>query len=74
MCIRDSVDAVRESPETVLFIDEIHTVIGAGSTSSGQTLDAADLLKPALEMCIRDSESRVAEGAVPEREPRYSAA
>mgnify|MGYP001634924496 FL=1 len=42
------VDAVRESPETVLFIDEIHTVIGAGSTSSGQTLDAADLLKPAL--------------------------
>lgn len=42
------VDAVRESPETVLFIDEIHTVIGAGSTSGGQTLDAADLLKPAL--------------------------
>ena len=42
------VDAVKESPETVLFIDEIHTVIGAGSTSGGQTLDAADLLKPAL--------------------------
>ena len=32
---------------SVLFIDEIHTLIGAGSASGG-TLDASNLLKPAL--------------------------
>lgn len=34
-------------PNTVLFIDEIHTIIGAGATSGG-TMDASNLLKPAL--------------------------
>ncbi|MDO5059791.1 MAG: ATP-dependent Clp protease ATP-binding subunit ClpA [Neisseria sp.] len=34
-------------PQAVLFIDEIHTLIGAGSTSGG-TMDASNLLKPAL--------------------------
>jgi ATP-dependent Clp protease ATP-binding subunit ClpA len=34
-------------PESVLFIDEIHTIIGAGSTSGG-AMDASNLLKPAL--------------------------
>jgi ATP-dependent Clp protease ATP-binding subunit ClpA len=34
-------------PEAVLFIDEIHTVIGAGATSGG-SMDASNLLKPAL--------------------------
>jgi ATP-dependent Clp protease ATP-binding subunit ClpA len=34
-------------PHSVLFIDEIHTVIGAGATSSG-SMDASNLLKPAL--------------------------
>ncbi len=34
-------------PESVLFIDEIHTVIGAGATSGG-AMDASNLLKPAL--------------------------
>ncbi|MCP1772287.1 ATP-dependent Clp protease ATP-binding subunit ClpA [Neisseria perflava] len=34
-------------PNAVLFIDEIHTIIGAGSTSGG-TMDASNLLKPAL--------------------------
>jgi ATP-dependent Clp protease ATP-binding subunit ClpA len=34
-------------PGAILFVDEMHTVIGAGSTSGG-TLDAANLLKPAL--------------------------
>jgi ATP-dependent Clp protease ATP-binding subunit ClpA len=34
-------------PNSVLFIDEIHTVIGAGATSSG-SMDASNLLKPAL--------------------------
>ncbi len=36
-----------DSPQGILFIDEIHTIIGAGSASSG-TLDASNLLKPAL--------------------------
>ena len=34
-------------PHAILFIDEIHTIIGAGSTSGG-TMDASNLLKPAL--------------------------
>src|SRR6185503_18325764 len=34
-------------PNAVLFIDEIHTVIGAGATSGG-AMDASNLLKPAL--------------------------
>lgn len=38
---------LKESPKAILFIDEIHTIIGAGS-SSGGTLDASNLLKPAL--------------------------
>ena len=36
-----------ETPNAILFIDEIHTLIGAGSASGG-TLDASNLLKPAL--------------------------
>jgi len=38
---------LRGDPHAVLFIDEIHTLIGAGSASGG-TLDASNLLKPAL--------------------------
>ncbi|MFC3555269.1 ATP-dependent Clp protease ATP-binding subunit ClpA [Alcaligenes endophyticus] len=38
---------LKETPHAVLFIDEIHTLIGAGSASGG-TLDASNLLKPAL--------------------------
>ena len=36
-----------ENPHAILFIDEIHTLIGAGSASGG-TMDASNLLKPAL--------------------------
>ena len=36
-----------ENPEAILFIDEIHTLIGAGAASGG-SLDASNLLKPAL--------------------------
>ena len=38
---------LQENPNAVLFIDEIHTLIGAGAASGG-TLDASNLLKPAL--------------------------
>jgi len=37
-----------DNPSAILFIDEIHTVIGAGAASGG-TLDASNLLKPALQ-------------------------
>ena len=38
---------IEKIPNAILFIDEIHTIIGAGSTSGG-ALDACNLLKPAL--------------------------
>jgi len=38
---------LNENPHAILFIDEIHTLIGAGAASGG-TLDASNLLKPAL--------------------------
>lgn len=40
-------DALKEKPDAVLFIDEIHTVIGTGA-ASGSNLDASNLLKPLL--------------------------
>jgi ATP-dependent Clp protease ATP-binding subunit ClpC len=40
------VDEVRQDPDVVLVIDEIHTLVGAGSLEGG--MDAANLLKPAL--------------------------
>jgi ATP-dependent Clp protease ATP-binding subunit ClpA len=39
--------AIESDPDAVLFIDEIHTVVGAGATSGG-SMDASNLLKPAL--------------------------
>jgi ATP-dependent Clp protease ATP-binding subunit ClpA len=39
---------LEEHPKAILFIDEIHTVIGAGATSGG-AMDASNLLKPALQ-------------------------
>ncbi len=39
--------ALKKIPNAVLFIDEIHTIIGAGSASGG-TMDASNLIKPAL--------------------------
>ncbi|BDX22161.1 ATP-dependent Clp protease ATP-binding subunit ClpA [Polynucleobacter sp. TUM22923] len=39
--------SLKDNPHGVLFIDEIHTLIGAGAASGG-TLDASNLLKPAL--------------------------
>ena len=35
-----------DAPKTILFIDEIHTLVGAGSAEGG--IDAANMLKPAL--------------------------
>ena len=54
----------RSCPHAVLFIDEIHTVIGAGATSGG-AMDASNLLKPAL---------RAARSAASARPPTRSSA
>ncbi len=41
------VEVLTKDPKAILFIDEIHTIVGAGATSGG-TMDAANILKPAL--------------------------
>ncbi len=45
--LKQVVKELQALPESILFIDEIHTVIGAGATSGG-AMDASNLLKPAL--------------------------
>ncbi len=45
--IKQVVKELENHPNAILFIDEIHTVIGAGATSGG-AMDASNLLKPAL--------------------------
>lgn len=39
--------ALKKIPDSILFIDEIHTIVGAGAVSGG-SMDASNLLKPAL--------------------------
>ncbi len=46
--LKSVVKELEDHPNSVLFIDEIHTVIGAGATSGG-AMDASNLLKPALQ-------------------------
>jgi ATP-dependent Clp protease ATP-binding subunit ClpA len=45
--LKSVVSELEKLPDAILFIDEIHTVIGAGATSGG-AMDASNLLKPAL--------------------------
>ena len=45
--IKKVVDEILKKEKAILFIDEIHTLVGAGATSGG-SLDASNLLKPAL--------------------------
>ena len=44
--IRGLLEELRKTPDIILFIDEIHTIVGAGSTPG--SMDAANILKPAL--------------------------
>jgi len=46
--LKSVVSELEDHPDAILFIDEIHTVIGAGATSGG-AMDASNLLKPALQ-------------------------
>ena len=45
--LKQVIKEIEAHPKAIMFIDEIHTVIGAGATSGG-TMDASNLLKPAL--------------------------
>lgn len=45
--LKGLISEVSKQPDVILFIDEIHTLIGSGATSQG-TMDGANLLKPAL--------------------------
>ncbi|MFZ4742020.1 MAG: ATP-dependent Clp protease ATP-binding subunit ClpA [Betaproteobacteria bacterium] len=45
--LKGVIKSLKDKPHAILFIDEIHTLIGAGAASGG-TLDASNLLKPAL--------------------------
>ncbi len=45
--MKSVIAAVSKIPDAIMFIDEIHTIVGAGSTSGG-SMDASNLLKPVL--------------------------
>lgn len=45
--LKKAIDAIKKDGNTILFIDEIHTIVGAGSTKEG-SMDAANILKPQL--------------------------
>ena len=45
--LKGVISALRKKPQAILFIDEIHTIVGAGATSGG-SLDASNILKPVL--------------------------
>ncbi len=44
--LKQVIDEIKEDPNIILFIDELHTVVGAGATTG--SLDAANILKPSL--------------------------
>jgi ATP-dependent Clp protease ATP-binding subunit ClpA len=45
--LKGVIQALQKLPKAILFIDEIHTIVGAGATSSG-SMDASNILKPVL--------------------------
>jgi ATP-dependent Clp protease ATP-binding subunit ClpA len=45
--LKNVIKAIQQDPGAILFIDEIHTIVGAGATAGG-SMDASNLLKPAL--------------------------
>ena len=46
--LKDVIGEAQADPNIILFIDEIHTIIGAGSAGGSGSLDAANILKPSL--------------------------
>jgi len=45
--LKGVIEELKKEPKAIMFIDEIHTIVGAGSTNGG-SMDASNLLKPAL--------------------------
>jgi ATP-dependent Clp protease ATP-binding subunit ClpA len=45
--LKGVLNGLKKHPNSILFIDEIHTIVGAGATSGG-SMDASNILKPAL--------------------------
>ncbi len=45
--LKNAIDSIKNSGNVILFIDEIHQIVGAGATSDGN-MDAANILKPML--------------------------
>jgi ATP-dependent Clp protease ATP-binding subunit ClpA len=45
--LKGVITELKKKPKAILFIDEIHTIVGAGATSSG-SMDASNILKPVL--------------------------
>ena len=45
--LKGVIKRLEEQPHAIMFIDEIHTIVGAGATSGG-SMDASNILKPAL--------------------------
>lgn len=45
--LKSTIKCIEKIPEAILFVDEIHTIVGAGATSGG-SMDASNILKPLL--------------------------
>ena len=45
--LKNAINSIKNSGNVILFIDEIHQIVGAGATSDGN-MDAANILKPML--------------------------
>ena len=53
--IKAVMDEIRRAKNIILFIDELHTIVGAGSAEG--TMDASNIIKPALSAAARCSAS-----------------
>ena len=47
--LKGVINELKKRPDAVLFIDEIHTIVGAGATSGG-SMDASNILKPGADV------------------------
>lgn len=48
MRLKGLVEEIKQIPNAIIYIDEIHTIVGAGTSISNENLDAANMLKPVL--------------------------
>ncbi|WP_028884562.1 AAA family ATPase [Taylorella asinigenitalis] len=48
MRLKGLIEEIKQVPNSIIFIDEIHTIVGAGNSVNNENLDAANMMKPAL--------------------------